>query len=119
MSAQWLTLDRGGSPTGPVSAEEIVAKIAKHEVSRDAQICRAGETRWAPIIQVEQFAKAFAEAPPAPLPPPPQLPRNMMPSIPPSAAPPPSASALPPSAPPSSPALPPSAPPPALLALPP
>ena len=60
----------GGKQIGPLSEEEVVAKIRGGKVDRSAHVFKQGMTDWQPLSSQQVFAAALSEAGPA-LPPPP------------------------------------------------
>jgi hypothetical protein len=61
-------------PVGPVGTDSIVAAIRSGKFPLDANVCRAGDARWVPVITVPEFAAVVREVAPQPalnsLPPP-------------------------------------------------
>ena len=59
-----------GQQEGPMSAEEVVARVRAGRLDRNAHVFSAAMKNWAPIGSVPEFASAFGGAGPAPPPPP-------------------------------------------------
>jgi hypothetical protein len=65
-SVQWWFASQGTSE-GPLSTEQIEARIASGQVPLNSLVCQVGETRWKPISDVPEFAAKFPpRSPPLP-----------------------------------------------------
>lgn len=59
-----------GTPTGPMSAEELATKVRLGAVKQDSLVWREGLPEWKPLHQFPELAPLVAEPPkPAPVPP--------------------------------------------------
>lgn len=71
MSGQSWYVAVQGQQQGPMSADEVVAKIQAGTLDRSAHVYRDGMANWEPIGSRAEFASAFGDtAAPAPAPPP-------------------------------------------------
>ena len=50
----------GAGESGPYEPREILRAIAVGQISRDATVCRMGDSAWLPIIEDVAFAAALA-----------------------------------------------------------
>jgi GYF domain 2 len=47
---EWYVSIEGSDPVGPVSADQIARGIKAGKLSSDAQLTRAGDTRWEDVL---------------------------------------------------------------------
>ena len=65
-SVQWWLACQGAAE-GPLSTDEVDARIASGRILRTALVCLVGETRWRPIAAIAQFSARFPPmSPPLP-----------------------------------------------------
>jgi uncharacterized protein (TIGR00266 family) len=75
MSGQWYVAV-GGQQQGPMSAEEVVARVRAGQLDRSAHVFGQGMSAWEPIAGRPEFAAAFSAGPAAGAAPPPPPPRT-------------------------------------------
>lgn len=70
----WYIYHGMNDPVGPVATDSIIAAIRSGKFPLDANVCRAGDRRWVPVITVPEFASVVRDVAPQPavnsLPPP-------------------------------------------------
>ena len=60
---QWYVAPPGGNTEGPYTTEDLIVKIRRGLVDRDAQVCSANGSVWVAMADVPEFERALRRAP--------------------------------------------------------